>query len=121
MAEKKVSRLRFTKNELTDEKVRRAAAKAERAADRAETAQAKLPKKVRLRFVREGAAHAHVARTVCRRAERRVIALSKLEPVDSTGLIYLNRLSDLLFAVARRCNVTAGCPEVVWKRRGVAE
>ena len=56
MAEKKVSRLRFTKNELTDEKVRRAAAKAERAADRAETAQAKLPKKVRLRFVREGAA-----------------------------------------------------------------
>lgn len=67
------------------------------------------------------AAHAHVARTVCRRAERRVIALSKLEPVDPTGLIYLNRLSDLLFAVARRCNVAAGCPEVVWKRRGAAE
>ena len=66
-------------------------------------------------------AHAHVARTVCRRAERRVIALSKLEPVDPVGLVYLNRLSDLLFAVARRCNVTAGCPEVEWKRRGAAE
>lgn len=45
MAERKVTRLRFTKNELTDEKVRRAAAKAERAADRAEKAQSKLPKK----------------------------------------------------------------------------
>lgn len=63
------------------------------------------------------ASQAHVARTVCRRAERRVIALSKHEPVDPSGLIYLNRLSDLLFAVARLCNVTAGCPEVVWNRR----
>lgn len=55
MAEKKVTRLRFTKNELTDEKVRRAAAKAERAADRAEAAQSKLPKKTKLRIIREAA------------------------------------------------------------------
>lgn len=63
------------------------------------------------------ASEAHVARTVCRRAERRVIALSRLEPVDPAGIIYLNRLSDLLFAVARRCNVAEGCPEVIWHRR----
>lgn len=55
MAERKVTRLRFTKNELTDEKVRRAAAKAERAADRAEKAQSKLPKKTKLRIIREAA------------------------------------------------------------------
>lgn len=55
MAERKVTRLRFTKNELTDEKVRRAAAKAERAADRAEAAQSKLPKKTKLRIIREAA------------------------------------------------------------------
>lgn len=56
MAEKKVTRLQFAKNELTDEKVRRAAAKAERAADRAEAAQSKLPKKVKRRMiVREAA------------------------------------------------------------------
>lgn len=55
MADKKVTRLRFTKNELTDEKVRRAAAKAERAADRAENAQSKIPKKTKLRLIREAA------------------------------------------------------------------
>ena len=55
MAQRKVTRLRFTKNELTDEKVRRAAAKAERAADRAEAAQSKLPQKAKLRIIREAA------------------------------------------------------------------
>lgn len=55
MAQRKVTRLRFTKNELTDEKVRRAAAKAERAADRAEAAQSKLPQKTKLRIIREAA------------------------------------------------------------------
>ena len=55
MAQKKVTRLRFTKNELTDEKVRRAAAKADRAADRAEQAQSKLPKKTKYRIIREAA------------------------------------------------------------------
>jgi hypothetical protein len=53
MAERKVTRLQFTENELTDEKVRRAAAKAERAADKAETAQSKLPKRTRMRLMRE--------------------------------------------------------------------
>lgn len=55
MAERKVARLRFTKNELTDVKVRRAAAKAERAADRAEATQSKLPKKTKMRIIREAA------------------------------------------------------------------
>lgn len=55
MEENKVTRLRFTKNELTDEKVRRAAAKAERAADRAEAFQSKVPKKAKYRIIREAA------------------------------------------------------------------
>lgn len=67
MAERKVTRLRFTKNELTDEKVRRAAAKAERAADRAEKAQSKLPKKTKLRIIREAAGGASPAASSRRR------------------------------------------------------
>ena len=55
MAKKPVTRLQFSKNELTDEKVRKAAAKAERAADKAEAAQVKLPKKTRIQLVRQAA------------------------------------------------------------------
>lgn len=55
MEEKKVTRLKFSKNELTDEKTRRAAAKAERAAEKAEAAQSKLPKKTKLRLIRKAA------------------------------------------------------------------
>src|SRR6266849_914053 len=51
-----------------------------------------------------GAAWCHLARTVCRRAEREVVALSRTEPVNSQVIIYLNRLSDLLFVLARVCN-----------------
>ena len=54
------------------------------------------------------AAELHVARTVARRAERRVVKLSKTEPVNPEAIRYLNRLSDLLFLMARRENVTAG-------------
>jgi cob(I)alamin adenosyltransferase len=50
------------------------------------------------------AAQAHVCRTVCRRAERRLIALNRIEPVSSLLIQYLNRLSDLLFVLARVLN-----------------
>ena len=54
------------------------------------------------------AAELHVARTVARRAERRVVKLSETEPVNPEAIRYLNRLSDLLFLLARRENVAAG-------------
>jgi cob(I)alamin adenosyltransferase len=55
----------------------------------------------------------HLARTVCRRAERRVIALGA-NAVDPVLVIYLNRLSDLLFVMARAVNHRAGVPETEW-------
>ncbi len=60
------------------------------------------------------AAALHLARTVCRRAERTTVALSRAEPVSALALIYLNRLSDLLFVLARTCNARAGAPDVPW-------
>ncbi len=62
----------------------------------------------------ELAARLHVARTVCRRAEREVIALARVGPVNEQLPIYLNRISDLLFAMARRANKQAGVPDVPW-------
>ncbi|HET8715356.1 MAG TPA: cob(I)yrinic acid a,c-diamide adenosyltransferase [Holophagaceae bacterium] len=59
-------------------------------------------------------AHAHLARTVCRRAEREVVMFSAEEPVDPAVIIYLNRLSDWLFALARAENAVAGTPDVEW-------
>jgi cob(I)alamin adenosyltransferase len=56
----------------------------------------------------------HLARTVCRRAERTTVALSRVEAVSSEALQYLNRLSDLLFVMARAANVRAGAGEVPW-------
>lgn len=56
----------------------------------------------------------HVARTVCRRAERSVVALSHLESVNPQLLEYLNRLSDLLFVLARVVNHRAGAEETAW-------
>src|SRR3989344_3696019 len=52
----------------------------------------------------KGGAHLHVARTIARRAERRVVGLSRTEKVDEIIIIYLNRLSDLLFTMARFVN-----------------
>lgn len=60
------------------------------------------------------AAALHLARTVCRRAERATVALAKAEPVSGTLLIYLNRLSDLLFVLARTCNARTDTPDVPW-------
>ena len=60
------------------------------------------------------AAALHVARTVCRRAERRVVELSGVEEIPPLVVIYLNRLSDLLFTLARLANRLAGKNEVAW-------
>ena len=60
------------------------------------------------------AAACHLARTICRRAERRVISLAKQANVNSHSVRYLNRLSDLLFVLARSLNVTSGDAEVLW-------
>jgi cob(I)alamin adenosyltransferase len=59
------------------------------------------------------AAWCHLARTVCRRAERDVVTLAKLEPVNAQVIVYLNRLSDLLFVLARVCNAN-GQTDVLW-------
>ncbi len=63
-----------------------------------------------------GAAAAHVARTICRRAERNILALSRQEYVDPNMVRYVNRLSDYLFAAARYINFINGVEEVVWKQ-----
>jgi cob(I)alamin adenosyltransferase len=61
------------------------------------------------------AALAHFARTVCRRAERAVVALGRNEPVADAGRIYLNRLSDLLFVLGRVLNRAGGRGDVLWQ------
>jgi len=63
------------------------------------------------------AAHLHQARTVCRRAERLVVKLSKSQPIGTVPIVYLNRLSDLLFVMARVANALAGQSESPWKGR----
>lgn len=62
------------------------------------------------------AAALHVARTVCRRAERRVVALHRRDPLNPEILRYLNRLSDLLFVLARVANARAMIADVTWKK-----
>ena len=64
----------------------------------------------------QAAAVCHLARTVCRRAERRVVALSAASRVSPHSIRYLNRLSDLLFVVARYLNQSSGVADVLWKR-----
>lgn len=63
------------------------------------------------------AAHLHVARTVCRRAERLTVALSKREPIGSEPVVFLNRLSDFLFVLARYANARSGEAETPWHPR----
>jgi len=60
------------------------------------------------------AAALHVARTVCRRAERSVVHLARSEPVPELFLVYLNRLSDLLFVLARLANHRDGVSDTTW-------
>jgi cob(I)alamin adenosyltransferase len=64
-----------------------------------------------------GAAQLHVARTVCRRAERLAVALAREEPVGRFVVKYLNRLSDALFVMARYENLKRGIPDVLWNSR----
>lgn len=62
----------------------------------------------------EAAGFLHLARTVCRRSERKAVALAPLEPVPAGAIIYLNRLSDFLFTAARAVNAAAGVPDIPW-------
>jgi len=62
-----------------------------------------------------GAAQLHVARTVCRRAERAATTLARAEPIGPTALPYLNRLSDALFVMARFENHERGVAEPLWQ------
>lgn len=62
------------------------------------------------------AAHCHVARTVCRRAERQLVSLAESEPLEPLALQYINRLSDFLFVVARILARQGAGAEVIWKR-----
>jgi cob(I)alamin adenosyltransferase len=64
------------------------------------------------------AALAHIARAVCRRAERQVLLLTADEPFERLGCViaYLNRLSDYLFVLARFCNTLHGIPDKVWQK-----
>jgi len=63
------------------------------------------------------AAHLHLARTVCRRAERAVVRLARNEEIGSHIIVYLNRLSDLLFVLARFANTVERCKEVAWNNQ----
>jgi cob(I)alamin adenosyltransferase len=61
------------------------------------------------------AAACHLARAVCRRAERRLVTLARDEAVNPVAIRYLNRLSDLLFVMARHLNRVAGVSDVLWR------
>lgn len=94
----------------------KAVARLEAETDRLETALPKLQ-----HFILPGgtpaAAALHLARSVCRRAERRTWALREAEDVREEALVYLNRLSDLLFLLAREANAAAGTEEPQWLGR----
>jgi len=64
------------------------------------------------------AAACHVARTVCRRAERCLFTLSQTEEVPEVSLQFINRLSDYLFVAARAINKSANCSDVLWSPKG---
>lgn len=66
----------------------------------------------------EAAARFHLARCTCRRTERSIVALSSQEEVRGEVLRYVNRLSDLLFTLARHANHAAGVADIPWKGRG---
>lgn len=63
----------------------------------------------------EAAAQLHLARTICRRGERRAVALAATEPLPAEALVFLNRLSDYLFTAARAANAAAGGTDVPWR------
>lgn len=63
------------------------------------------------------AAQAHVARTVCRRAERALVTAAATEAITAPARVYLNRLSDLLFVLARALNRAEGRADVLWRKQ----
>jgi cob(I)alamin adenosyltransferase len=69
----------------------------------------------------ESAARLHVARTVCRRAERDALRAAADQELGPLVVVYLNRLSDLLFILARAANALAGAPEPLWKPGGTRD
>jgi cob(I)alamin adenosyltransferase len=69
-----------------------------------------------LPFGTDLSARLHLARTVARRAERSIVALSAAEKVDPNALVYSNRLSDFLFTLARFANKAQGVPDTLWKK-----
>jgi cob(I)alamin adenosyltransferase len=91
----------------------------ERAIDRAESELAPLTSFV-LPGGSPGAAHLHLARTVCRRAERSIVSLMDGDAVRGEVLRYVNRLSDLLFVLARLANVREKVADVPWEGRKAA-
>lgn len=58
----------------------------------------------------------HLCRTVCRRAERRILALSTEQEIDSKVIAFVNRLSDFFFVFSRKLNIMAGADEIIWKK-----
>jgi cob(I)alamin adenosyltransferase len=98
---------RVTKAVVTDADIERL----EQLIDRLETELPPLRRFILAGGVAAGAA-LHLARTICRRAERRAVSLDP--PADAVVLRYLNRLSDLLFVMARAVNHRAGLPETEW-------
>jgi cob(I)alamin adenosyltransferase len=62
----------------------------------------------------KGSALLHVCRTVCRRAEREVVALKDAVKIENNIIIFLNRLSDLLFVLSRFENKVSNCPDIIW-------
>ena len=64
----------------------------------------------------QAAAQAHVCRTVCRRAERRIVALSEVAQISHETLQYVNRLSDYLFVLAKKINFNTGVSEIIWQK-----
>jgi cob(I)alamin adenosyltransferase len=63
----------------------------------------------------ERAAALHLARTICRRAEREIIELAEQEKINERVIVYLNRFSDLLFVLARTANARAGENDIPWR------
>lgn len=66
----------------------------------------------------KSASFLHLARTICRRAERKIIELDLNESINPDIIVYINRLSDLLFVLARFANHLSSTPEIGWKQRG---
>jgi len=64
----------------------------------------------------QASAFCHVARTVCRRAERRIVELSEKNEVDSILIKYINRLSDYLFVLSRKVSMDHKAPEILWSQ-----